>query len=63
MEGLGIAVTASIPESAEDSKAKGKVKSKAKAARRELIADARLKLKGGVHYGLLGRNGTGKSST
>lgn len=62
MEGLGIVVSSSIPESNDDGKAKSKTKSKAKGAGRELIADAHLKLKGGVHYGLLGRNGTGKSS-
>lgn len=62
MEGLGIVVTSSIPESTDDGKAKSKGKAKAKAAGRELISDAHLKLKGGVHYGLLGRNGTGKSS-
>ncbi|KAI9714517.1 MAG: hypothetical protein M1820_000478 [Bogoriella megaspora] len=40
------------------------VKGKAKASARalEILVDADLKLKGGVHYGLLGRNGTGKST-
>lgn len=39
-------------------------KSKAKAAVQELeiLSNAELKLKPGVHYGMLGRNGTGKSS-
>jgi ATPase subunit of ABC transporter with duplicated ATPase domains len=46
-----------------DSKAKkSKSKSKSKAEARELIVDAHLRLKAGVHYGLIGRNGTGKSS-
>lgn len=63
MEGLGIVVASPIAESTDDAKSKNKGKSKAKTAGRELISDAHLKLKGGVHYGLLGRNGTGKSST
>ena len=29
---------------------------------RQLLHDAHLRLKEGVHYGLVGRNGTGKSS-
>lgn len=63
VDGLNIIVTSSAPESTEDvSKSKAKGKSKAKAAGRELISDAHLRLKAGVHYGLLGRNGTGKSS-
>lgn len=63
VDGLNIIVTLSAPESTEDaSKSKTKGKSKAKAAGRELISDAHLRLKAGVHYGLLGRNGTGKSS-
>lgn len=60
MEGLGIVVTSAAPE--DDTKSKAKGKSKAKTAGRELISDAHLRLKGGIHYGLLGRNGTGKSS-
>lgn len=56
-------VTSSAPESTEDaSKPKTKGKSKAKAAGRELISDGHLRLKAGIHYGLIGRNGTGKSS-
>ncbi|CAI7658841.1 unnamed protein product [Penicillium palitans] len=63
VDGLNIIVTSSAPESTEDaSKSKTKGKSKAKAAGRELISDAHLRLKAGVHYGLLGRNGTGKST-
>lgn len=60
VEGLGIVVTAAAPE--DDTKSKAKGKSKAKTAGRELIIDAHLRLKGEIHYGLLGRNGTGKSS-
>ncbi|KAJ5523776.1 hypothetical protein N7494_010426 [Penicillium frequentans] len=63
VEGLGIVVTSSTPPTTEDpSKPKIKGKSKAKAAGQELISDGHLRLKGGVHYGLLGRNGTGKST-
>lgn len=63
MDGLNIVVTSPAPESTEDeSKSKTKGKSKAKATGRELISDGHLRLKAGVHYGLLGRNGTGKSS-
>jgi ABC-type uncharacterized transport system ATPase subunit len=63
VDGLNIIVTSSAADSTEDaSKPKTKGKSKAKAAGRELISDAHLRLKAGIHYGLLGRNGTGKSS-
>ncbi|WVN89620.1 uncharacterized protein L203_104849 [Cryptococcus depauperatus CBS 7841] len=58
VEGLGIAVTSSTPSI--DSSAKSK--SKTKTAGRELISDSHLRLKAGVRYGLLGRNGTGKST-
>ncbi|KAJ5088538.1 hypothetical protein N7456_012154 [Penicillium angulare] len=62
VEGLVITVT-SAHDSAEDApKTKGKGKSKAKATGRELISDGHLRLKGGIHYGLIGRNGTGKST-
>lgn len=33
-----------------------------KADARELIVIAHLRLKGGIHYGFIGRDGTGKSS-
>lgn len=63
VEGLAITITSAAQDSAEDApKPKSKGKSKAKAAGRELISDGHLRLKGGVHYGLIGRNGTGKSS-
>ncbi|KAL4893676.1 P-loop containing nucleoside triphosphate hydrolase protein [Aspergillus ambiguus] len=63
VEGLTIAV-ASTRESAPDdlSRLKAKGKSKAKADAKELISDAHLRFKAGVHYGLIGRNGTGKST-
>lgn len=63
VEGLNIVVSSSAVDSTDDtSKSKTKGKSKAKAAGRELISDGHLRLKAGIHYGLLGRNGTGKSS-
>ncbi|KAF9885952.1 hypothetical protein FE257_012242 [Aspergillus nanangensis] len=63
VEGLTIAVAAARDTSSEDSsKLKSKGKSKAKADARELISDAHLRLKAGVHYGLIGRNGSGKST-
>ncbi|CAL5867004.1 uncharacterized protein PFLUO_LOCUS1216 [Penicillium psychrofluorescens] len=61
--GLSIVVASSALDSAEDAtKTKVKGKSKAKAEGKELIADGHLRLKAGIHYGLLGRNGTGKST-
>jgi ABC-type polysaccharide/polyol phosphate transport system ATPase subunit len=39
-----------------------KAKGKARADGLELLSNATLKLKAGVHYALIGRNGTGKSS-
>lgn len=55
VDGLNISVT----EPDTQPKPKGK---KGKAEARELIVDAHLRLKTGVHYGFIGRNGTGKSS-
>ncbi|KAB8259112.1 P-loop containing nucleoside triphosphate hydrolase protein [Aspergillus pseudonomiae] len=62
VEGLTIAVHSSrdTPEGPSKSTLKGK--SKSKPDTRELISDAHLRLKAGVHYGLIGRNGTGKST-
>ena len=39
-----------------------KGKAKASIADKDILVDADVKLKAGVHYGLLGRNGSGKSS-
>jgi ABC-type polysaccharide/polyol phosphate transport system ATPase subunit len=39
-----------------------KPRGKAKAEGLEILANASLKLKAGVHYALVGRNGSGKSS-
>ncbi|EYE98878.1 ABC-F family ATP-binding cassette domain-containing protein [Aspergillus ruber CBS 135680] len=67
VDGLNVSVIAtpdtndtSTETSSKPSKPKGK--SRAKAEARELIVDAHLRLKPGVHYGFLGRNGTGKST-
>ncbi|KAF7713599.1 Uncharacterized protein PECH_002530 [Penicillium ucsense] len=63
VEGLFITIASNVPEGADDSaKTKAKAKSKSKTTGKELISDAHLRLKGGIHYGLLGRNGTGKST-
>jgi ABC-type glutathione transport system ATPase component len=55
IEGLNITVTSGA-------KSGVKAKGKARAEGLEILANASLKLKGGVHYALIGRNGTGKSS-
>ncbi|KAL6237753.1 hypothetical protein BDW75DRAFT_60583 [Aspergillus navahoensis] len=62
VEGLTIAVSSPLDTAEEPSRAKAKGKPKLKADERELISDAHLRLKVGVHYGLIGRNGTGKST-
>lgn len=53
IEGLNITVTSGAGKS---------TKGKARAEGLEILANASLKLKAGVHYALIGRNGTGKSS-
>lgn len=62
MDGLNISVASTLESTDTSSKSKPKGKSKAKAEARELIVDTHLRLKPGVHYGFIGRNGTGKSS-
>ncbi|CEN62552.1 hypothetical protein ASPCAL09185 [Aspergillus calidoustus] len=62
VENLTIAVASPFDDAEDAAKAKTKGKSKAKAEARELISDAHLRLKAGTHYGLVGRNGTGKST-
>ncbi|KAL4970306.1 ABC-F family ATP-binding cassette domain-containing protein [Aspergillus stella-maris] len=62
VEGLTISVVSPLKSTEEAPKTKAKGKSKAKAEARELISEAHLRLKAGVHYGLIGRNGTGKST-
>lgn len=58
IEGLSITITAA-PESNEKL-AKGKAKAKSQGL--EILANAKLRLKEGGRYALVGRNGTGKSS-
>jgi ABC-type polysaccharide/polyol phosphate transport system ATPase subunit len=55
IEGLNITVTSG-------GKPGVKAKGKARAEGLELLSNASLKLKAGIHYALIGRNGTGKSS-
>lgn len=62
VDGLTIAVASSRDSAEDPSKSKPKGKAKGKPDTRELISDAHLRLKAGVHYGLIGRNGTGKST-
>ncbi|RPA87278.1 P-loop containing nucleoside triphosphate hydrolase protein [Ascobolus immersus RN42] len=58
IDGLNIAVTSA--SASEPGKAKGKGKAKSEGL--ELLNNATLKLKPGVHYGLIGKNGTGKTT-
>ncbi|PKY00201.1 ABC transporter [Aspergillus campestris IBT 28561] len=62
VDGLHISVASSLETTDTSSKPKSKGKSKAKAEARELIVDTHLRLKPGIHYGFIGRNGTGKST-
>ncbi|EEH09620.1 ATP-binding cassette protein [Histoplasma capsulatum G186AR] len=50
------------PDSTKSKSAKHRGKSKAKSDGVEILSNADLHLKAGVHYGLVGRNGTGKST-
>ncbi|KAK6853364.1 hypothetical protein PG995_010176 [Apiospora arundinis] len=58
VEGLSIVVTSS----AHSTTAKGKGKSKTRSEGTEILSNAKLRLKAGQRYALLGRNGTGKST-
>ncbi|PGH26479.1 hypothetical protein AJ80_01793 [Polytolypa hystricis UAMH7299] len=68
IQGLNITVSsrlASEPgtlESGTAVKTKARGKSRAKGEGVEILSSADLRLKAGVHYGLVGRNGTGKST-
>ena len=55
IEGLNITVTSGGNPGV-------KAKGKARAEGLELLSNASLKINAGVHYALIGRNGTGKSS-
>ncbi|KAI0110085.1 P-loop containing nucleoside triphosphate hydrolase protein [Daldinia grandis] len=57
IEGLNI-----IVKSGSTSGAKGKAKVKAKSEGIEILSNAKLRLKAGQRYALIGRNGTGKST-
>ena len=57
MHGLNVAI---VPSRATSNT--GKSKAKAAVQELEILSNAELNLKPGVHYGLLGRNGSGKSS-
>jgi ABC-type polysaccharide/polyol phosphate transport system ATPase subunit len=57
IEGLNITVTSSNTTNA------GKGRSRAKSDGLELLSNAKLRLKAGQRYALVGRNGSGKSST
>jgi ABC-type polysaccharide/polyol phosphate transport system ATPase subunit len=56
IEGLNITVTSG--EKTADRKGKGKAKGDGV----EILSDAKLRLKAGQRYALIGRNGSGKSS-
>ncbi|PLB44630.1 ABC transporter [Aspergillus steynii IBT 23096] len=62
VEGLTIAVSSARETTDDPARFKPKGKAKSRADARELITDGHLRLKAGVHYGLIGRNGTGKST-
>ena len=58
IESLSIVVTSG----AQSTTAKGRGKSKVRSEGTEILSNAKLRLKAGQRYALLGRNGTGKSS-
>ncbi|KAI1936054.1 hypothetical protein LOZ66_004972 [Ophidiomyces ophidiicola] len=61
VQGLDILISSSTI--AQDGPALAKArKQKARSAGKEILMNANLRLKAGVHYGLVGRNGTGKST-
>ena len=63
IEGLNITVTSGGGGAAGGDKAtKSKGKGKAMAEGTEILANAKLRLKAGSRYALVGRNGSGKSS-
>lgn len=63
VEGLDITVTSeSKTATAAGAGRKGKATKTAKAEGTEVLRNAKLRLKAGQRYALVGRNGTGKSS-
>ncbi|EGE08318.1 ABC ATPase [Trichophyton equinum CBS 127.97] len=66
IQGLDILI-ASRPSQSQDAESSGAGKGKARKKEKtglgmEILTGANLRLKAGVHYGLVGRNGTGKST-
>ncbi|EZF34717.1 hypothetical protein H109_00296 [Trichophyton interdigitale MR816] len=66
IQGLDILI-ASRPSQSQDAESSGAGKGKARKKEKtglgmEILTGANLRLKAGVHYGLVGRNGTGKSA-
>jgi ABC-type multidrug transport system ATPase subunit len=61
IDGLSITVKSAVKGPPAASKGKGRGKAKAEGT--EVLTDAKLKLQAGQRYALLGRNGSGKSST
>ena len=62
IEGLNITVTSAAPD-ARPAGSKGKARAKAsKSDGTEILSNAKLRLKAGSRYALVGRNGSGKSS-
>lgn len=57
----GLAITVTSAEGGEK-KATGKGKAKARAEGTEILSNAKLRLKAGQRYALIGRNGSGKST-
>ena len=65
IEGLSITVTSSNAATSSEGTpvaAKGRGKGKAKSEGTEILSGAKLRLKEGQRYALVGRNGSGKSS-
>ncbi len=62
IEGLNITVTSGGAAAAGDKATKSKGKGKATAEGTEILSNAKLRLKAGSRYALVGRNGSGKSS-
>lgn len=61
IEGLNITVT-SAPPAGEKPSVKAKAKTKARSDGTEILRDAKLRLKAGQRYALVGKNGSGKST-
>ena len=62
IDGLNIVVTSGEKASKSEKPSSSKSKGKSKADGLEILSNAKLRLKEGQRYALVGRNGTGKSS-